>query len=49
MARLDPSAPWNRPYRKQCVCVPLVRGLKTDPQVLYPDGRPVGRGYVMPR
>jgi len=40
---LDPSAPWNRPYRKQPVCVPIARGVTADPPVLSTvdiDGRP---------
>jgi hypothetical protein len=45
----SPSAPWNRPYRKHEECVPLDPALAQDPPVLYPDGEPVGAGYVVPR
>jgi hypothetical protein len=47
-ARLSPSAPWNRPYKKRTVCVPLAPGLDSGPPVLYPDGREVGPGYDAP-
>lgn len=49
VGHLSPSAPWNRPYKKQTVCVPLATGLDEDPPVLYPDGGEVGAGYVVPR
>src|SRR3954452_3525659 len=45
----EPSAAWNRPYRKQESCVALDAGLTADPPVLYADGEPVGRGYSVPR
>lgn len=47
--KLSPSAPFNRPYKKQTVCVPLVGDLTEDPRVRYPDGEEVGPGYVVPR
>lgn len=44
-----PSAEFNRPYRKQERCIPVARGLTSDPPVLYADGAAVGPGYTMPR
>jgi hypothetical protein len=46
--RMSPSADWNRPYKKQTVCVPLAPGTKKNVPVLYPDGKAVGSGYVVP-
>jgi hypothetical protein len=45
----DPSADWNRPYRKQEQCVQLDPALPADPPVRYPDGSPVGSRYYVPR
>ena len=40
---------FNRPYRKQEHCIRVNVGLQSDPPVLYADGTPIGRGYVVPR
>jgi hypothetical protein len=45
----DPSALWNRPYRKQEQCVQLDPTLRSDPPVRYGDGTPVGSRYFVPR
>jgi hypothetical protein len=45
----DPSADWNRPYRKQEQCAQLAPALTADPPVRYADGTPVGSRYLVPR